>query len=606
MNPIKNEQQLSIILPSHNRAFAEAIKNASAQQLSALHENITPQNLLSELFGEAIKEEKSKQILLELVKNSPLLKELGSIHTSLSKIAELLKEESAFQSTVKLIESINKDDAPPHPKTLHQKIADSGVFLESKLSRFIQPGLELSSTLQELSLLLQKSGEEKAGLLSETIEKISQKLDAETHISKENPKILQNVRDALAQLDKLLSQTDPIHGKKTILAFEEFKALKEEWIKSPSSATAQTLSNSAMELYKILMGSKEKESVELLKVLDPVIFQTKNSLSKATNYDSRLQESIHQLRNDPKWNSLIHLLKNDPEVSQTVKNSPAFHPKMVSELQNMLLSKSLPPFETLSAVKNTLQSLIPFIKPIPLIDEIKHGIEQILSRFDSTTIFPKELDAFITKYESLLHKSDLLYSKETLHLYQKLTHLSDIQNLPSDTSFKENIQNDLKGELLKVLEEAKSSPELSKRSELTASVEKALTIIDYHQLLSHLSNSTSVYIPMQWDMLEEGTIKFKKREKEKFYCEIDLKLVEYGRLNLLMAIFGGNQLEIQIHPEQEELQKIIQENLPILRSYLISAGLHPRQMRVYEQKNIKQNGYLEESEYHSGGFEEKA
>jgi len=606
MNPIKNEQQLSIVLPSHNRAFAEAIKNATAQQLAVLHETISPQNLISEFFGDAIKEEKSKQVLLELVKNSPLLKDLGSMHTSLSNLAELLKDEPKFQNTLKLIEAINKEDATPNPKEIHQKIADSGVFLESKLSRFLQPTSELSSGLKDLVGVLQNSTEEKVKPIIHEINKLLPELESESTVTKENPKPALAIRQILSKLDLLTSQADSIHSKDSLILFDKLKSYQGELLSTASPKNAENLANSIVHLYKSLIMSKDKDSATLLKLLEPVLHETKNSVQKAHSNEAGIKETLTNLKNAPQWKNALQSLKNDTELLQKLNNSPLLHKQAISQMEHFLQPNSAVHWEALKELKSTFQSLLSMIKPMPLIEEVHNSLEKILFRFTPNDLFPKELEHFISKYETVLQKSDPLYSKEILNLQEKLMRASGTNHLPSSQALKETLQNDLKAELLKALDEIKSSPELSKRNELTLSVEKALTIIDYHQLVSHLSQATSIYLPIHWEMLEEGNIKFKKREKEKFYCEIDLKLVEFGKLNLLMAIFGDNQLEIQIHTEQEKLQHIIQENLPLLRSYLISAGLHPRQMRVFEPKKQKASPYSQYPDDPPSGFEEKA
>jgi hypothetical protein len=102
-----------------------------------------------------------------------------------------------------------------------------------------------------------------------------------------------------------------------------------------------------------------------------------------------------------------------------------------------------------------------------------------------------------------------------------------------------------------------------------------------------LSSSNSIYFPFAWDQLEEGSLAFKKTPDKKFYCEINLKLKEYGELDLLMALYEGNQIEIQAHTEKGELKTLIHEHLATLRSQLIDAGLTPRSLRILERKEIK-------------------
>lgn len=47
-----------------------------------------------------------------------------------------------------------------------------------------------------------------------------------------------------------------------------------------------------------------------------------------------------------------------------------------------------------------------------------------------------------------------------------------------------------------------------------------LTQIDYHQLLSHIGNSNSVYVPFLSDMLEDGIINMKKTDEENFSVKL--------------------------------------------------------------------------------------
>lgn len=77
---------------------------------------------------------------------------------------------------------------------------------------------------------------------------------------------------------------------------------------------------------------------------------------------------------------------------------------------------------------------------------------------------------------------------------------------------------------------------------------------------------------------------FKKTADKKFYCEINLRLKEYGELDLMMALYDQNQLEIQAHTEKAELKEVLMENLPELRTLLIDAGLTPRRIRIFEAK----------------------
>jgi hypothetical protein len=88
-------------------------------------------------------------------------------------------------------------------------------------------------------------------------------------------------------------------------------------------------------------------------------------------------------------------------------------------------------------------------------------------------------------------------------------------------------------------------------------------------------------------MLEDGNIEMKKSDDEKFYCDIDLKLKEYGELNLKLTLYEKNQLNLHIYSSNEEFKKIMQENIPSLRSALIETQITPREIRFFEPKSKK-------------------
>ncbi|MBN2782318.1 MAG: flagellar hook-length control protein FliK, partial [Campylobacterales bacterium] len=111
--------------------------------------------------------------------------------------------------------------------------------------------------------------------------------------------------------------------------------------------------------------------------------------------------------------------------------------------------------------------------------------------------------------------------------------------------------------------------------------------IDNYQLQSYLSNSASLYLPFDWDDMENGKIEIKHSEDDTFFCNIDLKLKEYGEVNLKLALYDTNQLNIHIYSQNDEFKKIVRENLGELKSALIDAKITPRQIKIFEPK-IKQ------------------
>ena len=168
---------------------------------------------------------------------------------------------------------------------------------------------------------------------------------------------------------------------------------------------------------------------------------------------------------------------------------------------------------------------------------------------------------------------------------------------------KEIISNDLKSILLKAQEEVVklASPN---QNEILKQIDKLSLQIDYHQLLSHLSDGSSLYLPFNWDDLKEGSLAIKKSKDDKFYCDINLKLKEYGEVNLKLVLYEKNQINIHIYSSSYEFKELVKENLPSLRSALIDTKITPREIRIFEPKERK-SPYQQVNDNFKMGFEVK-
>lgn len=207
-------------------------------------------------------------------------------------------------------------------------------------------------------------------------------------------------------------------------------------------------------------------------------------------------------------------------------------------------------------------------------------------------------------FEPGFSKSDPLFSKETSAIGAKLNLFKDPQKLLSQESVKEIISKDLKAILLRTSEELSASPHTN-QTEVQKHIDKLLLQIDYYQLISHLSDSSSLYLPFSWESLEEGNINIKKDKEDKFYCDIDLTLKEYGELKLKLALYEKNQINIHIYSDNAEFKEIIKANISSLRSALIESQITPREIRLFETAK-KRSAYEGSSGDIQLGFEVKA
>jgi hypothetical protein len=117
-------------------------------------------------------------------------------------------------------------------------------------------------------------------------------------------------------------------------------------------------------------------------------------------------------------------------------------------------------------------------------------------------------------------------------------------------------------------------------AEIMKQIDRLLLQIDYHQLYSHLSNAAVLYFPFTWDLLEEGTLAFRKTKERNFYCRIELRFKAFGMLHLLVALSGEKKVVIRARAEQEALERRIREQLPLLRAALRRANLDVQHIEI--------------------------
>ncbi|HIP54149.1 MAG TPA: flagellar hook-length control protein FliK [Sulfurimonas autotrophica] len=257
------------------------------------------------------------------------------------------------------------------------------------------------------------------------------------------------------------------------------------------------------------------------------------------------------------------------------------HSCEANSTQNRLLLQLLqnnPTLKSLSSANTTLQELIQLLKQDKTLLSLEKRLEQFLT--DIREIKPKEL--------------------------QKKVQTSGIfleSNIKNGQNPKELFTSDIKAILLKAQNELHNTSNPQKL-EILKTIDKILLQIDYNQLVSHLSNASSFYIPYEWKDLQEGNITIKNAKDEKFFCDIHLNLKSYGELNLRLALFNNNQLSININTKSEELQSLLQKKLPTLKKQLIHGNIIPKEIRFIK---IKQNEYdTQKDDSLQMGFEVKA
>lgn len=462
------EARFKIVLPSTNRALAQALAQASPEQLAGISEGKDLRSILNGVLHEKLGASRSDQTLLELLKNTPALKTLGNPAEDLKNLSEGLKSTPSLAAKGVKLETFLANLQTLDSSLLKKSLSSSGVFMESKIASVAMLLPDLKNHLEALSSLLSSSRRNDAAALRDLAIAVQTApgLSAQTQTPKNVGEAFEGLKQLQTRLQSFVAQSDIIHSPGMVRMIETLDALSER------SAPASEVKTALGELYRALLSSKSDAVSTLLDAIEALLKNT-SSLS-------------------------------EPAVSLT---------DLAEKIRTAAGSGDAPALE----MGRTLGHL--------------------------------------------------------------LASIEDADGLLVGKLLEDAMGDDLKFQLLELSDALSQLPE-TESAPLREPIEKLLVQIDYHQLLSCVSASTSLYLPFEWDLLEKGSIAFRKNRPDKFYCEINLTLKEYGSLDLLMGLYDNNQLELQVHPQSHELKSLIEENLPTLRSALIDAGITPRRLRI--------------------------
>src|SRR5690606_12486109 len=247
------------------------------------------------------------------------------------------------------------------------------------------------------------------------------------------------------------------------------------------------------------------------------------------------------------------LISNQSNLNIILSNNQA--------LLNKILDSSLDSeLKSILTNQNSGADVLKIIKELFLALKDGSKSEMNLENLLKNLNFSKELGTLSSNISTLLQN---LQSDESLsNLKTPLENfLKNFQNI-DDLNLKEQIKNsgvflenkllnsskynfddDFKANLLK-LQEALTNKSDAKSIENLKIVNNLLAQVELNQLGSLASNSNFVFIPFFWDMLEDGFIQMKQKEEEKFFCQINLNLKDFGKVYLLLFLYDKNKLDL--------------------------------------------------------------
>ncbi len=566
MIELSAQQQLSLLFPKSNRAIIETLEKASPEQLQKLSEAKDLKSVITGLMNDSLDVSKSNKIILDILKNSAFFKELGTFPKDLKTLVDLLNEQPSpgTDKTAKALQSSLLDISDTQNSRLKEFVKNSGIFLESRLAQGSNPKQQLKSSLEALQSMLLKSElphindilKDLGALLKNTA------LFEQTTDVNSLSRIKNDIDKLLSQLKDILRFADPIYSKsleRSAAALEKFSNGKDpkadtfslDKLRKLIDEIASELRVSAKQSSKLLLSELQaiQDKVKELSKGDQTLSLIKDMLKETENINSReLRSNIEKLK-------LLSQMRPQEIEALNQGQLKAFFTDLAAEM-TPTASKSL----------------------FDIIEKILGSLRQPLAGFEQQKL-PQNIKTWLNHFDKEASKGDIVYSKALHDALEQIERFSKPAHLLKSSLLNEELQKDMKALLLGLEKEfAGNTPNI----EILKAVDKLLVQIDYFQLLSHLSNASYLYIPYVWDQLENGSLSFKKSKDGSSYCEIDLELSEYGRVNMMLQLFEDNQLNIMIYTQKSELKELFKENMKTLRSALVGVNIMPRKIHLHD------------------------
>ena len=547
-------------------------------------------DVIKELFDGLKSGTKSNATIENVLKNSTVFKEMGNVSSNLSTLMDDISQDENLQKFKPQIESFLKNIKDMDASTLKEQISKSGVFLESKMTQ--TPNAKIENILNQIQNLVKNVDTTQAKQVNELLTKTFQSSNT-TELSsnlKTLTSSLQNLSNTLntSQTQNLSTLTNQLkefisngalleskvenntanlnpQNKETITAQTKdlLTQIKNDLVQNPSSINKDTLS----QVQNLVKNMDMPEAKQINEVIAKII---QNPSSSDTS--SNLRTLTSSLEN----------LTNSLSTSQT-QNKEAINAQtkdLLTQIKNELVQNpSIASKNTLTLIDNLLKMDNLFVKG--------ENIQNILNQNNISTFsnnFSSNLSPLLTNLKESLETLNPNSSSVQTHISKLVENVENlIKDLANPKAQSSNISDDMKSILLQIQDEVSSKTD-PKSQDLARQVDKLLTQIDYHQLASITSNSNNVYLPFFWEMLDEGNISMKKTDEDKFYCQINLTLKDFGKVDLMLAMYDKNKIDLTIYAQREHFKTAIRDNMQSLKVALNSVDLIPVNIKLLDLK----------------------
>ncbi|ARQ97691.1 hypothetical protein CLAN_0946 [Campylobacter lanienae NCTC 13004] len=558
---LKNQNQNLVI---EQTKLDLELNKFTSKLLNALKSNLDDgsfkENALSQIKSSQVAPNLAKDLaqILKSIKSDPSLSQLGA------KLENFIKPVEHIKTT-----------------NIAQTIKDTGVLLEAKLAQSLKPEI-LPISIQNLLSQMKNIANKDLSLAFMTLANGSD-LDPASSLSQlldilQSNKIKNNETLKNSNFKPLLKANTKLE-----LAAKFLDKIAHQIQTNPKSPISieQNISRTADQIQNIIKNIES--SLSQINFNNPNLKSIKPLNNQLNQIISDIKEIISNIKSQittpakaiPSNNQALEIIKNlDPQISAKFAQNLQNNQSKIDLLTTQLNSN----IQDLATDISTTQNQINSINPTPNSLNLSNLIQYIstdannLNLQEKLSMAARKLSNIINFFDknSLEAKNHLIELKNLI----KSANLakSEISNItPNDPNISaQSLQNDLKATLLALKDATANQPS---QAALNQNINRLLTQIEMHQLISYAQNSLQTYLPYSWDALESSNIVFKQGKKKRFYAKIDLNFTHFGNVDIVLALSDNKYIDINIATGTDEFKNLILNSSKELKTAITSLGL---------------------------------
>ncbi len=537
------QQQITQILQSSNTqsstSIQEALQKVVAQIKNVMQSQQSVQSTQLQSLVNQLQNVSKEGLLIESKLQNSLNVEPQLQGKVTAQIKTLL---NSLQQTVQNMPQLQ--NAPMINKTIEHLLNQPVLFSANKVG--INNATNLNSAMKDITTAV-----------NNMINNASISLPVKTQLNS----VMQTIQNSMSQLEQPITNQAQIESKLNLLTQLKTQTTQLQQIiqSQPQNTNLALLESKVSQLSNNLIPTKA------LEVLQQTVQQSlvQNSVNgytqpKNTNTQQLLQQinSTLQQIQTPTLQNINSIQEQLQNIMQNVKNTPNLMSSNVTNMMEQLLMQVKPMAQEMLLQNSFTQNVT------NLVSLLKNEIVQ-----PQAQNMPQQLQPLMQKLEAMIQPN----------VMQQL--LNDTN--PANT--KQLIQQDFKAVLMQLQDEIKNL-DTPQAKEVQRQVDKLLGQIEYFQAYSYSSATQASFLPFSWDMMEEGELSFKKLKEDKFFVQINLKLKELGKVDMMVILHDKNQLDISIFAQRKLFKDMMQESMQQLKVAINQAGLIPANVRLLDMK----------------------